>query len=391
MSVSLLIASSDDQVRDAIRDNVLNISGARVVGEYPEVGPNLYIRVLQDLDRNPEAALIVDLGGDRETALKALEKTKKAAPGLYVIATDFSTEGDLVIASLRAGANDFLGQPLKRVEFREAISRLEDTPRQIGPVTSRLGKVYTFLGCKGGVGTTTLAVNFAAVLAQRKANVVLIDLDWTANDCCMQIGAAPEYTLQEVGENLDRMDRSLFEGFIARDPVGFYVVGPPDTLEQKPYFTEPMLREFLTFLVEHYDAVVIDAGRSMSDEVVLAALQSSSSIYLTLDQRFPSVRNAQRYMGALTRLGFHQDQLRIIVNQYTKKPTAQLATLEQIQGTMNQPVFYGIPSSPAVLQMINKGRPFVTDRQLSADIDRPFRSFVDKATGVKRDAEAKAS
>ena len=206
----------------------------------------------------------------------------------------------------------------------------------------------------------------------------------------MLFRSAPEYTLQEVGENLDRMDRSLFEGFIARDPVGFYVVGPPDTLEQKPYFTEPMLREFLTFLVEHYDAVVIDAGRAMSDEVVLGALQSSSSIYLTVDQRFPSVRNAQRYMAALTRLGFHQDQLRIVVNQYTKKPSAQLATLEQIQGIMNQPVFFGIPSSPAVLQSINKGRPFVTDRQAAADIDRPFRSFVDKATGVKRD-EAKAS
>ena len=103
------------------------------------------------------------------------------------------------------------------------------------------------------------------------------------------------------------------------------------------------------------------------------------------------MRNAQRYMGALTRLGFHQDQLRIVVNQYNKKPSSQLATLEQIQGTMNQPVFYGIPSSPAVLQMVNKGRPFVTDRQLAADIDRPFRSFVDKATGVKKDAEAKAS
>jgi pilus assembly protein CpaE len=392
MSLSLLVASSDDQMRDLVRDNMLNISGARVVSEYSEVGPNLYIRVLQDLDRNPDAALFLDLSGDRETALKALEKAKKAAPNLYVIASDYSTEGDLVISALRAGANDFLGQPLKRVEFREAMSRLEIAPRNTVPVESRLGKVYSFLGCKGGVGTTTLAVNFASVLAQRKKSVVLIDLDWNANDCCMQIGAAPQYTLQEVGENLDRMDQSLFEGFIARDPLGFFVVGPPDSLDQKPYFTEPMLREFLTFLVEHYEAVVIDAGRSISDEVVLAALQSSSSIFLTLDQRFPSVRNAQRYVATLMHLGFNQDQLRVVLNQFTRKPTPQMATLEQVQATMNQPVFYGIPASPVVLNMINKGRPFVTDRQAAGDLDRVFRAFVDKATGVqKKESAAKAS
>jgi len=67
-----------------------------------------------------------------------------------------------------------------------------------------------------------------------------------------------------------------------------------------------------------------------------------------------------------------------------------VATLDQIQGTMNQPVFYGIPPSSAVLNMVNKGRPFVTDRVAAGDLDRAFRAFVDKATGVQR-KEAKAS
>src|SRR5207245_2981123 len=113
---------------------------------------------------------------------------------------------------------------------------------------SKLGKVCTFLGARGGVGTTTLAVNFAGVLAQRKQNSVLLDLDWTANDVAMQLGASPQYTLQEVGENLSRMDQALFEGFVTRDPLGFFMVGPPDALEQRGYFTEHMFREFATFL-----------------------------------------------------------------------------------------------------------------------------------------------
>ena len=388
MSLNILVASSDEQFRELVRDNLLNLQGARVVGEYQEVGSNLYIRVLQDLDRHPDAALIVDLGGDRETALRSLEKVKQAAPSLYVIATDYSTDGDLVISALRSGANDFLVQPVKRAEFRDAMSRLERAPRLSAPAASRLGKVYTFLGCKGGVGTTTLAVNFASVLSQRKQNTVLIDLDWNANDSCMQLGLSPQYTLNEVGENLDRMDQALFEGFVSRDPLGFFVVGPPDTIEQRPYFNEPMFREFITFLVEKYESIVIDAGRMLSDEIVLGALQSSSTIFLVVDQQFPSIRNAQRYLAALMRLGFSQDQLRVIVNQYSKKPSAQAASLDQVQATLNLPVFYGIPPSQAVLQSINRGRPFVADRQAAPDLDRVFRSFVDKATGVQREAKA---
>jgi pilus assembly protein CpaE len=383
MPISLLVASSDEIFRETIRESLLNLANARVISEYPEVSSNLYIRVLQDLERHPEAALVVDLASDPEGALKSLEKVKQAAPDIYVIASNYHADGETVIASLRAGANDFVIQPVKRVEFREAMTRLERTPRRAASGASRLGKVYTFLGTKGGVGTTTLAVNFAGVLAQRKHQVVLVDLDLTGNECAMQTGITPQHTLHEVGENLARMDQALFEGFVARDPLGFYLVGPPNDLEHRANFTEPMFRELANFLVEKYEAVVVDGGRWLSDELVLAALQSSSTIFLVGGQDFPAIRNAQRYIAALMRLGFNQDQLKIVINQYQKKPSANLATLEQIQQTLNQPVFYGVPPSPAVLAAINRGRPFVADREAAGELDRVFRAFVDKATGGK--------
>ncbi|MCC6390420.1 MAG: AAA family ATPase, partial [Bryobacterales bacterium] len=272
MPISLLVASSDDHFREMVRENLLNIQNSKVLSEYPEVSSTLYIRVLQDLERHPEAALVVDMSYDAGVALAAMQKVKQAVPELYLIASNFQADGETVLSCLRAGASDFLTQPLKRIEFRDAMQRLESTPRKVSTAGSRLGKIYTFLGAKGGVGATTLAVNFAGVLAQRKQQVVMLDLDWTANDVALQIGAAPQYTLMEVGENLGRMDQALFEGFVTRDPLGFYLVGPPDSLEQRGYFTEPMFREFSTFLVEKYQSIVIDAGRNINDDVVLGAL-----------------------------------------------------------------------------------------------------------------------
>jgi len=358
-----------------------------VVAEYTEVSSNLYIRVMQDLERTPDAALILDLAADQESALKALEKVKQAVPDLYVIVSNYHADGETVISSLRSGASDFLLQPLKRIEFRDAVTRLEKAPRRTGVLaTSKIGRIYSFLGAKGGVGTTTLAVNFASVLAQRKQQVVMIDLDWIGNDVAMQVGAAPQYTLNEVGENLSRMDQALFEGFVTRDPLGFFLVGPPDSLETKPYFTEPMFREFSAFLVDKYESIVIDAGRNVHDEVVMGALQVSSLIFLVLTQEYPSLRNAQRYIGYLMRMGFSQDRIRIVVNRYNRKTNSSHATLEQIQQTLNQPVFYGIPDSPAILGAINKARPLVSSRESAPEVDKAFRSFVDKAAGSRKAA-----
>lgn len=389
MSFTLMIASPDDQLRELVRDAVAATPSARILTEFVDVSANLYIRVLQELDRFPEAALLLDISSDPVNGLKALEKLRLAVPELYILATDYSEDGESILMTIRAGATDYLTLPLKRSDLRDALLRLDRAPRRAASGGSQLGKIYTFLGAKGGVGTTSLAVNFATIQAQRKKQTVLLDLDWAGNDVAMMLGSTPQYTLAEVGDNLDRMDQTLFEGFVSRDPAGFFYVGPPDSLEaNRGAFTDSMLREFATFLVEKYECIVIDAGRNINDDLALAALQVSTSVFLVSTQEFPAVRNAQRYLGYLMRLGFTQDQIRIVINKYQKKPAAQYATLDQVKQTLNQPVFYGIPDSPAVLASINKARPLVTDRQAFADMDKTLRAFADKATGVKREQAA---
>jgi pilus assembly protein CpaE len=152
----------------------------------------------------------------------------------------------------------------------------------------------------------------------------------------------------------------------------------------------PVFRELSTFLVEKYEAIVVDAGRDINSELVQTALQVSTTVFLVTTQDYPSIKNTQRYMSFLVQLGFTVDQVKVVVNHYTKKPGPHLATLDQLQQTLNQPVFYGIPSSPVVLNAINRGRPFVADREGSGEMDRIFRTFVDKATGRKKSEEASA-
>lgn len=383
MSISLLVASPDTHFREMIRESLLNIANATLLAEYPEIALNLYIRVLHELERHPHAALILDLAGDTETALRSLEKVRQAVPDLYIIASHYSADAETVIACMRAGAQEFLTQPLKRTEFRDAMQRLEQNSRRTAAAGPKLGKIYTFLGAKGGVGATTLAVNFAAVAAQSKRNTVLLDLDLRANDVAMQLGAHPQYTLLEVAENLGRLDQALFEGFVTRDPLGFYLVGPPDNLEHRGFFTDYQFREFATFLVEKYDTIVIDAGDAVNDEVVMAAMQISAAVFVVLTQELAAVRNAQRYISFLMRLGITTDQIKLVVNRYNKKAISNLATREQIQQTLNQPVFFGVPDSlPTVLSALNRGRPVAADPGAkSSELDQAYRALVKKVVG----------
>ena len=95
MSISLLVASTDEQFREMIRENLLNQPNAKVISEYPEVASNLYIRVLQDLERHPEAALILDIGASIRTKAYGFSKRfAQAAPDLYMIAANYSGDGE---------------------------------------------------------------------------------------------------------------------------------------------------------------------------------------------------------------------------------------------------------------------------------------------------------
>src|SRR4051794_41181439 len=103
-SVMLMVASGDEHFREMVRDNLLNLPNAKVIAEYQEISLNLFIRVLQELERHPHAALLLDIAADAESGLKALERLKQAAPDLYVIVSNYHADGETVIAAMRAGA-----------------------------------------------------------------------------------------------------------------------------------------------------------------------------------------------------------------------------------------------------------------------------------------------
>ena len=375
MPIQLIVASPEPRFGDFVREHLPLTPNTEIVGEHEDIGPNLSVRIQHDLNLNPWAAVLLDISSDPEQGLRGLEQMSQIFPGLYVILSDFQCSEESLLRAMRLGATDFLKQPLKRSEFSEAMNRLEQHVQHIHRQGRQLGRMYAFVGVKGGVGTTTAAVNFAALCARQNKSTVLVDLDTDSGDAACYLGLRHQYSLADVAENLEELDLSMLEGFIVRDPLGFSVLCAPTEVERSRLIGEQHLREIGRFLIEHFDTIVIDGSRAL-DGLLLSCLELSESIFLLLTEEFPAVRNAQLYLSALAHASFGHEVVKLVVNRHEKRGPFHVS-LDQLRQTLGSAPFWVFPNRyEEAMQAVHDARPVVIRGH--TDLGRSYREFAKK-------------
>ena len=92
----------------------------------------------------------------------ALPVLKRQHPTTGVIIVANRLDPAMLLEAMRSGVNEVVADPVTVADLEAAIARL-DRPTA---GHAREGAIYAFLGAKGGVGTTTVAVNVATALAR---------------------------------------------------------------------------------------------------------------------------------------------------------------------------------------------------------------------------------
>jgi pilus assembly protein CpaE len=375
MPAQLIVASSEPRFHDFVREHLPLTATADMISEHEEMGPNLSVRILHYAGLNPQSAVLLDLSTDANQGMRVLEQITQAVPGIYVILSGGASSEDFLLRVLRLGGADFLKQPLKRAEFGEAMLRLEQHLQRVHRQAPQLGRMYTFAGVKGGMGATTAAVNFAAVCAKQNLSTVLLDLDMDSGDAACYLGLRPQYSIADVAENLEQLDQAMIEGIMTRDALGFHVLCAPHEVERSRGVTEQHVLEIGTFLIQHYDAIVVDGSRDL-DPILLSCLELSEIIFVMLTQEFPAVRNAQHYLAALARVGYGQEAVKLIVNRYEKRGSLHVTT-EQLQQTLGAAPFWGFPNRyQEAMKSVHEARPVVT--RGDSELGRSYRDFAGK-------------
>ena len=139
-----------------------------------------------------------------------------AAAGGVVIVISPTKDPELILRSMRAGAREFVLES-DHEELRLAVRTHAKVTVAGG---GDIGQVVTIFGAKGGVGSTSIAVNLAGSMQRRGLRVVLVDLDLHLGDVLSFLDVAGTYSITDVLENMSRLDRELLASSVTKNLSG---------------------------------------------------------------------------------------------------------------------------------------------------------------------------
>lgn len=310
----------------------------------------------------PDIAL-VSIDDDPPKALALVAKLTQDLPGTSVLVLSSSQEGSLILQAMRNGAKEFLNLPLNIEDFLAAMDRIQHTSGGgNGDGRVRASQVITVTGVGGGVGCTSLAINLACILAQNERNsVALIDLDLALGDADVWLDIIPDYTIQDVAENITRLDYSLLKRSLTKHDCGAFLLPRPVQMENTTGITPDELRRVLTLLKATFTHLVIDVSKSYG-ELDLAAMRASDAVLLVTQLDLPCLRNVVRLMQFFDQDEDLAEKIQIVVNRLGLEDSQ--ISLNKALETIGRDITWQVPNDYATMvDSRNNGVPLITRSQ----------------------------
>ncbi len=192
--------------------------------------------------------------------------------------------------------------------------------------------IVTFLGTKGGTGTTTMAVNAAADLHRvSERPTVIVDLKPAPGDVALFLGLRPRQALPGFLDELAWLDPGTAGRFVSEHVCGVDVLAAGEEWGRPATRDAEGVEQTLLSLASLYEFVIVDAGSSMGP-VTVSALQTSDLVVLVANPDVPCLRNLPRLIDAVRLAGVGAERLRILVNRASEFGVVSLLQIEKVLG-----------------------------------------------------------
>jgi pilus assembly protein CpaE len=322
--------------------------------------------------------LILEVGGDPEKTFRLIQSIHASVKAREIFLTSPQLDPDLLIRALRGGVKEFFHQPIKSEEVKSALSKFKERIVHVLAAERKIrGKIINVIGSKGGVGTTTIAVNLATSLIESSTSpsVALIDMNLLFGEIPLFLNLQSNFNWGELAKNISRLDSTYLMGILSKHQSGLYVLPSPTGLDGMNVATPEIIERILDQMKDVFDFIVIDGGQSL-DDISLKIMEVSDIVLLISILSLPCLANLKKLLWTFQRLGFPRNEItKIILNRYMKR---SLISLKEAEQALNQKVFWLVPNDyQTTMSAINQGKTLASvDR--SAEITKNFREFSSK-------------
>jgi pilus assembly protein CpaE len=324
MAVRILVVDADPTVQRAL-GYALAQAGYEVISS--SEGPGA-LRIART-ERPALVLLAANLPGvDGFTVVSRLRLEDGPSTHTPVILLLAEGEAEQRGKALRSGADDYLIKPFHPAELmarmRSLLSRFApaDTPmpsgRAVSTATPRRrepARVVLFYGAKGGVGTTTIAINTAIALHKELGQrVCLIDANLQFGDhrVFLDLGLDRKSIVELA--TAGAFDLEFIRQVLVKHESGIDLLLAPPSPETAELVTHEHLPEVISQLANEFDYIVLDVDKRL-DEINLRIMDVANLIFVVMTADLPCLKNVRLVLETIGHLGYSEDKVRLVLNR----------------------------------------------------------------------------
>lgn len=307
----------------------------------------------------PHVIVLADTLESPPTIIAALDATAPEIPQLVIL-----SEGDVagIEACGLAGARATLLKPFEEQRLVGAIQLVHSrelrhrqhvgTPEAGAPRLQR-PRVVAVHGAKGGVGTTTIACNLAAMLHHLTGRrVAMVDGDLLSGDVGVLYDLAATRTLGELLPELQELDLESVDSYFVQHSSGVHVLLAPDQLQRAEGIKAQDVQRALSALRPYFDYQIVDTS-SQFLPATLAVMDEADLIILVVTPELAALRSAARFLRLAAQLGIPNEKLLLVANRANAGRQITTGVLEE---QLLRPVAVAIPhDGRAPVECMNAG------------------------------------
>lgn len=358
------IVDPNESTRESLRTLLLGVDFVWLEAECARY--EYFFDVIQT--NTPDLA-IVALDADKSKALQMIGQISAENPKLPILT--ISHDHQALLMSLQKGAKYFLTHPVTLEDMLAALRRALGeaggtvAEQSLGPSGRQSGasSIVAVLGSRGGVGTTTLAVNLAATLAADPASAAaLIDLDLTLGDAdiALEVNGFENISIADLARNIERLDMNFLRRAMTKhEASGLSILRHPLEIAEVGLIHEDHVARVLNLLKISYTHLVLDLSKCLQ-ATDLIALRMADTILLTAQLELSSLRNVVRLIHVLNAEEGLSDKVRVVINRFGADTVEEGISLKKAEEVIGKPIFWQIPNDPkAVIAARVAGQPLV--------------------------------